>query len=131
TTLPVLCFAAFGAVTPALSRRMGERRLVLMALVLLTAGMAARSLVDSAGVFLAASVVALAGGAIGNVVIPALIKRHFPRRGGAMTTVYTTAMAAGTMIAAAATVPIQQAAGGSWHVALGAWAALAAVAAIP
>ncbi|GIH70193.1 hypothetical protein Mth01_24460 [Sphaerimonospora thailandensis] len=131
TTLPVLCFAVFGAMTPALARRMGEQRLILVALVLLGAGMAARSLVDSAGVFLAASVVALAGGAIGNVVIPALIKRHFPRRGSAMTTVYTTGLAAGTMIAAAATVPIQQAAGGSWHVALGAWAVLAVVAAIP
>ncbi|MEW9533275.1 CynX/NimT family MFS transporter [Microbispora sp. NPDC049125] len=131
TTLPVLSFAVFGALTPALSRRMGEHSLLLAALVLLGAGQAARSLADSAVPFLAASVVALAGGAIGNVVIPTLIKRHFPRRSGAMTTVYSTALAAGTMVAAAATVPVQEAAGGNWHLALGVWAALAAVAAIP
>lgn len=131
TTLPVVSFALFGALTPAMSRRMGEHRLLLTAIVLLAAGQAVRSLVDSAAPFMAASTVALAGGAVGNVVIPTLIKKHFPRRSGAMTTVYSTALAAGTMVAAAATVPVQQAAGGNWHVALGVWAALAAVAAIP
>ena len=35
------------------------------------------------------------------------------------------------MLAAAATVPIERATDGNWHVALGAWAALAAVAVIP
>ncbi|MBO4275130.1 MFS transporter [Microbispora triticiradicis] len=131
TTLPVVSFALFGALTPAMSRRIGEHRLLLTAIVLLAAGQAVRSLVDSAAPFMAASTVALAGGAVGNVVIPTLIKKHFPRRSGAMTTVYSTALAAGTMVAAAATVPVQQAAGGNWHVALGVWAALAAVAAIP
>nr|BFE82096.1 hypothetical protein GCM10020093_046970 [Planobispora longispora] len=68
---------------------------------------------------------------MGNVLIPTLIKRHFPGRAGTMTTVYTTALAVGTMLAAAATVPIERAADGNWHVALGVWAALAAVAVIP
>ncbi|WP_214412369.1 CynX/NimT family MFS transporter [Sphaerisporangium fuscum] len=131
TTLPVLCFAVFGAMTPALARRAGEHRLLLAALVFLGAGLLVRVLVDSTPVFLAASVLALSGGAIGNVLIPTLIKRHFPRRSGPMTTLYATALAVGTMLAAAATVPIERAADGDWHVALGVWAALAAVAAIP
>ncbi|GAA3807849.1 CynX/NimT family MFS transporter [Sphaerisporangium flaviroseum] len=131
TSLPVLCFAVFGAATPSLSRRIGEHRLLLASLVLLGLGLLARVMIDSSVVFLAASVVALSGGAIGNVLIPTLIKRHFPRRTGAMTTLYATALAVGTMLAAAATVPIQRAADGNWHVALGVWAALAAVAAIP
>ncbi len=131
TTLPVLCFAIFGAVTPALARRLGEHRSLLAALIVLGAGMLIRSIVDSTTVFLAASTAALAGGAAGNVLIPTLIKRHFPARSGIMTTLYSTALAAGTMLAAAATVPIQRAANGNWHVALGVWAALAAVAAIP
>lgn len=131
TTLPVLCFAVFGALTPPLSRRVGEHRLLLAALVLVGAGLVLRAVVGSADEFLAASVLALSGGAIGNVLIPSLIKRHFPRRLDAMTTVYSTALAIGTMIPAAATVPIQRAADGNWHVALGVWAALAAVAAVP
>ncbi|WP_181449132.1 CynX/NimT family MFS transporter [Nonomuraea aridisoli] len=130
TTLPVLAFAGVGAVTPGLARRLGEHRLLLLALVTLGVGLLARVLVDSAAVFLVSSAVALSGGAVGNVLIPTLIKRHFPARTGIMTTVYTTALAVGTMLAAAATVPIEQVSG-DWHVALGVWAALAAVAAIP
>ncbi|OPG01738.1 hypothetical protein [Microbispora sp. GKU 823] len=60
TTLPVMSFALFGALTPAMSRRMGEHRLLLAAIVLLAAGQAVRSLVDSAVPFMAASAVALA-----------------------------------------------------------------------
>ncbi|WP_083949807.1 CynX/NimT family MFS transporter [Herbidospora yilanensis] len=131
TTLPVLCFAAFGAVTPALSRRAGEHRLLVAALVLTGVGLLVRSMVDDVAVFLLASAVALSGGAIGNVLIPTLIKRHFPARPGPLTTLYSVGLAFGTMISAAATVPIQKAADGDWHVALGVWAALAAVAVIP
>jgi len=130
TTLPVLAFATVGAVTPALARRVGEHRLLLLALVTLGAGMLVRSLVGSAPVFLLSSAVALSGGAVGNVLIPTLIKRHFPARIGTMTTVYTTALAVGTMLAAAATVPIERASG-DWHIALGVWAALAAIAVLP
>ena len=39
TTLPVLIFATVGAVTPALSRQVGEHRLLLLALVILGAGL--------------------------------------------------------------------------------------------
>jgi CP family cyanate transporter-like MFS transporter len=131
TTLPVLIFASVGAVTPALARRIGEHRLLLLSLIVLGAGLLIRSMVGSAEVFLYASALALSGGAVGNVLIPSLIKRHFPGRAGTMTTVYTTALAVGTMLAAAATVPIERAADGNWHVALGVWGALAAVAAVP
>lgn len=130
TTLPVLAFASVGAITPTLARRLGEHRLLLLALVTLGVGLLVRSLVGSSTVFLLSSALALSGGAVGNVLIPTLIKRHFPKRTGIMTTVYTTALAAGTMLAAAATVPIERASG-NWHVALGVWALLAVVAAIP
>ena len=130
TTLPVLAFATVGAATPTMARRVGEHRLLLLALVTLGIGLLVRSLVGSAVIFLLSSAVALSGGAVGNVLIPTLIKRHFPARTGLMTTVYTTALAVGTMLAAAATVPIERMSG-DWHIALGVWAALAAVAAIP
>lgn len=130
TTLPVLAFATVGAVTPSMARRVGEHRLLLLALVTLGAGMLVRVMVDSAEVFLLSSAVALSGGAVGNVLIPTLIKRHFPTRIGTMTTVYTTSLAVGTMLAAAATVPIEQASG-DWHVALGVWAVFAVVSAVP
>ncbi|GAT68392.1 MFS transporter [Planomonospora sp. ID91781] len=131
TTLPVLIFATVGAATPALARRTGEHRLLLLALLALGTGLVIRAMAGSAELFLFSSALALSGGAVGNVLIPTLIKRHFPGRAGTMTTVYTTALAVGTMLAAAATVPIERAADGNWHLALGVWGALAAVAALP
>nr|WP_068692953.1 MFS transporter [Thermobifida halotolerans] len=131
TTLPVLCFAAFGALTPALLRRWGEHRVLLASLGALTAGMAARVLVDDQWLFLALSALALSGGAVGNVLLPTLVKRHFPDRVGALTATYTTAMALGTTAAAAATVPVARAFGGDWRPALGGYALFGLVAIVP
>ncbi|TDQ53363.1 CynX/NimT family MFS transporter [Actinorugispora endophytica] len=131
TTLPVLCFAAFGALTPALIRRLGEQRVLLVALVVLTAGLGIRVLVSDQWLFLVFSTLALSGGAMGNVLLPTLIKQHFPAHVGPMTAVYTTALALGSTVAAAGTVPIAEAAGGDWRLALGVYALLGLAAVVP
>ncbi|MCY9783101.1 MFS transporter [Nocardiopsis sp. EMB25] len=130
TTLPVLCFALFGGLTPTLARRLGDHHLLVYALVALVIGLVGRAAAPAPWLFLALSVVALAGGAIGNVILPALVKYHFPHRVGLMTTVYTTALAAGTALAAAATVPLEQATG-DWRIALGSFAVFGVVAVLP
>ena len=130
TTLPVLCFAAFGAATPGLIRRFGEHHVLVGALIALTVGLAARPLVGDPWSFLALSAVALSGGAIGNVLLPTLVKEHFPDRVGTMTTLYTTFLAVGTTMAAAGTVPMVQATG-SWRAALGAFAVFGLIAVVP
>lgn len=131
TTLPVVCFAIFGGLTPTLTRLFGDQRLILGALVAIAVGSGVRGFADSPLMFMACSVVALSGGAVGNVLLPSLIKRYFPHRVGALTTLYTTAMAMGTALAAAATVPAMQAAGGDWRVVLAGYALFAVVAAVP
>ncbi|GAA3739883.1 CynX/NimT family MFS transporter [Salinactinospora qingdaonensis] len=131
TTLPVLCFAAFGALTPLLIRRFGEHHVLVVALAALTLGLGTRVLAGQPWLFLALSTVALSGGAVGNVLLPTLVKQHFPHRVGAMTTLYTTAMAAGTALAAAMTVPLAEATGGRWRVALGCYAVLGLLAIVP
>ncbi|WP_131102387.1 CynX/NimT family MFS transporter [Streptomonospora litoralis] len=130
TTLPVLCFALFGSLTPVLIRRLGEHRLLAAALLALTAGLSTRPLVDDEWLFLLLSAVALSGGAVGNVLLPTLVKQHFPHRVGAMTTVYTTFLALGTTMAAAATVPVEQITG-SWRPALGFYGVFGLVALLP
>ena len=130
TTLPVLCFALFGGLTPLLSRRLGSHHLLVYALTAVTVGLVARAMAPEPWLFLALSVVALSGGAIGNVILPALVKQHFPHRVGLMTTVYTTGLAVGTAIAAAATVPLLEATG-EWRIALGSYALFGLVAALP
>jgi MFS transporter, CP family, cyanate transporter len=131
TTLPVLCFAALGALTPRMAHRLGEQRALTLALVVMTLGLALRALVGSPWLFLLLSIAALAGGAMGNVLLPVIIKRHFARHIGTMTAGYTTAMAIGTTLGAAVTVPIASLGGGiSWRLGLGAWAVLAAFASV-
>ena len=132
TTLPVVCFAVVGWYAPALAARLGEHRAVTGALVLMTAGLLGRALVSSPAPFLALSAVALLGGAVGNVLLPSLVKRHFPDRIGPMTALYTTSLAIGLTGAAAGAVPLADAAGeGGWRFGLGAWALLSALAVVP
>ncbi|MEU3020655.1 MULTISPECIES: MFS transporter [unclassified Nocardiopsis] len=130
TTLPVLCFAVFGGLTPMLARRLGSHRLLVLALTAVTLGLVTRAMAPEPWLFLTLSAVALSGGAVGNVILPALVKQHFPHRVGLMTTVYTTGLAVGTAIAAAATVPLEQATG-DWRIALGSYALFGLVAALP
>lgn len=131
TALPVVCFAAFGALAPALSRRLGTNRAVLLGLIAIAGGLAVRAVASGPGVFILASVLSLVGIAVGNVILPVLIKRHFPQRIGLMTGVYSTSMAVGTALPAAVTVPAAHASGFGWRGGLVVWAAVAAVAVVP
>ena len=91
---------------PAAARRIGPHRVTLLALVAAAAGLLGRSLVDHEAAFLALSLLALGGLAMANVLIPSLVKRHYPDRIGTMTAVYTTALAIGLTSAFVLTVPV-------------------------
>lgn len=130
TSLPVLAFAVFGALAPRLARLVGVHRLTTLALVGVVVGLWLRSRADDPLVFLALSLLALAGMATANVLLPSLVKLHFPDRIGLMTSVYSTALAIGLTSASVFTVPISEAYDG-WRSGLAAWALLAAVAVIP
>jgi CP family cyanate transporter-like MFS transporter len=130
TALPVIAFAVLGALAPASARRFGPHRVTFVALLAAAAGLLGRALVDHQAPFLALSLLALGGMAMANVLIPSLVKRHFPDRLGTLTSVYTTALAVGLTSALVLTVPVAEAFG-SWRAGLGAWAVLALVAAVP
>jgi CP family cyanate transporter-like MFS transporter len=128
TTLPVISFAALGSLTPRAARRIGEKQTLVGALALMAIGLALRALVSSPWLFLLLSVLALAGGAMGNVLLPVLVKRFFPTHIGTATAAYTTSMATGTTLAAGITVPLANLREPmSWRFGLGAWAVLAVV----
>ncbi len=130
TTLPVVCFAVFGVGTAGLVRRAGLHRAAAAVLVLIAVGIITRSLVDSTVVFLLCSVVALAGAAVGNVILPPLVKAHFPDRVPLVSSMYGAALMAGASLASVATVPLSDAFGG-WRGGIAAWAALSVVALVP
>ena len=131
TSLPVAVFAVVGFGAPALARRLGPERSVAGAMLVAATGLALRAVTGSAALFLAGSALALSGAAVGNVLMPTLVKRYFPERTGSITALYTTALALGMTGGAALTGPAERAFGGDWRVGLGVWAGLALVAAPP
>lgn len=130
TALPVLAFAVFGALAPLISRLFGVHRATLLALFAVAIGLFSRALASDDAVFLGLSVVALAGMAVANVLLPALVKRHFARNVGPVTALYSTVQAIGMTLALVLTVPVAHARGG-WRTGLAVWGVLAVVAALP
>lgn len=124
TALPALCFSVFGAFAPRLSSHIGPHRTIGLALVLLVVGQAARAWVPDATSFLLLSVVSLAGMALANVLLPMLVRLHFPRRIGLATSLYSLVLTIGTATAGAAAYPLAEALGG-WR---GAFTAITGVA---
>src|SRR5579863_3540726 len=126
-SVPPLCFSIFGVGAPRLQRQFGRGRVVVAGMCALTAGLALRPLAHNTLSFLAASVLALAGLGLANVMMPAVVKHYFPNRVGFMTGIYAMGISLGTTIGAAATAPISKAAGGDWRLALWVWAGPAAL----
>ncbi|MFC8266445.1 CynX/NimT family MFS transporter [Streptomyces cinereoruber] len=131
TSVPPLCFAVFGITAPRLARRFGPAAVVCAGMAAIFAGLVLRPLAGGTAAFLAASALALMGIAVSNVLMPVIVKRYFPDRVGTMTGLYSMALALGTSVAAAATVPMTDALGGDWRLGLGVWAVLAALAVLP
>ncbi|WP_175408729.1 MFS transporter [Streptomyces sp. TRM64462] len=131
TSVPPLCFAVFGLTAPRLARRFGAATVVCAGTAAIAAGLLIRPFAGGTAAFLAASALALMGIALSNVLMPVIVKRYFPDRVGTMTGLYSMALALGTSLAAAVTVPMTSALGGDWRTGLGVWAVLALLAVVP
>ncbi|MFE6779412.1 CynX/NimT family MFS transporter [Streptomyces sp. NPDC057702] len=131
TSMPALCFAVFGLTAPRLARRWGQETVVFAGVAAIGLGVLVRPFAGGVVGFLVASALALAGIAVSNILLPVIVKRRFPDRVGPMTGVYTMALALGTSIAAASTVPLTDAVGGDWRTGLVLWATLAVLALAP
>nr|WP_181796613.1 CynX/NimT family MFS transporter [Streptomyces sp. WELS2] len=131
TSVPPLCFAVFGVTAPRLARRFGPAAVVCAGMAAIAAGLVVRPYLGNTAGFLAASALALMGIAVSNVLMPVIVKRWFPDRVGSMTGLYSMALAAGTSLAAALTVPLTDAMGGNWRSGLVVWATIAAAAVLP
>lgn len=127
TTLPLVAFGFLSLFSSAVSRRIGMERAVAVAVVLIGAGTALRGL-DSVALLFAGTAVFGVGVALGNVLLPALAKRHFPKRSGGITSLYSSMMGVGATAAAGLSVPIAGLLG--WRGALAIWGGLAVVALI-
>jgi MFS transporter, CP family, cyanate transporter len=129
TTLPVVCFGLLATVAPRLARRFGIEPVLAGVMAALAAAALVRVL-DGPPVLFLGTVVAGGAIAIGNVLLPPLIKRDFPDRSGLMMGVYTMAVSGSAAVAAGLAVPLAGATDLGWRGALGAWAVPAAIAAL-
>ncbi len=124
TTLPLICFGVFSPVAPRLARRIGLEWAVGASLVLLVLGILLR-LVTPVTALYAGSILAGAGIAIANVLMPAFVKREFSQHPSGILGVYTAALNIGAAAAGGLTVPIGTALALAWRPALAFWVVLA------
>lgn len=126
---PPVAFALSAIVTPAIERRVGLERLVLIAAVAAAAALGLRVVAVDAWTLLAATAGVFAAVGVANVLIPAVVKKYFPERVGLMTTVYTTTMAVATFTPPLVAVPLSDAVG--WRGSFAVWAFVAGAAVLP
>lgn len=126
---PVICFGVVSGTAAALARRAGEERVLLGAMIALTAGLVARGAAPHALLF--PGTILLSGAiAVMNVLLSSLIKRRWPERAGFLIGLYITALSAGAIVASLVSVPLWQATGGSVALTLGWLAGPAALGAL-
>jgi CP family cyanate transporter-like MFS transporter len=132
TSMPLICFAVIGFAGPPLAARFRDGHVLSAALLVMAAGLLVRVAVPNVWLFLAGTVLTMVGGALGNVLLPSLVKKWFPTRTGLLVGAYSAALAIGGAVASVSTAPIAAAVGADgWRWALGVWAVPALLAALP
>ncbi|MFI0481816.1 CynX/NimT family MFS transporter [Actinomadura sp. 9N215] len=129
TTLPLVVFGSYGLVAPFLRRPPRSETLLVTAMALLVAGLVLR-LLDAPFPLFAGSLVAGIAISVGNIAMPAIIKRDHPTRITTVTAVYTLAVSGGASVTSGLAVPVEDAFDASWRLPLGLLAIPAALAAL-
>ena len=131
TALPGLCFGAVGALAVTLARQVGMSAGIGLGALAVVLGLLLRAATGSVPVFLALTALALAGMAVGNVLVPAWIKRHALDGGVRLMTLYSAGLTMGGAVAAAVVAPLSGLAPSGWRAGLGVWGVLALGALLP
>ncbi|MEG0099171.1 MAG: CynX/NimT family MFS transporter [Citrobacter sp.] len=105
TTLPLLAFALVSPLAAGVARRWGIERSLFAAMLLICAGIAIRSLPSPLFLFAGTTVIGC-GIALGNVLLPGLIKRDFSQHVAKLTGAYSLTMGAAAAIGSAIVVPL-------------------------
>lgn len=128
TGLPVICFAILTPLASTLIGRVGANFATTLMILGCTLGIIIRSIGDVGSLYLGNLILGSAI-AVGNLLIPVLIRRDMPPGKTAVGTAFYSSMAnCGSMLCTAMTVPLSDAFG--WQVSLGVWGVVSAVALI-
>lgn len=120
TSLPLLVFAAMSPVVPSLANRFSNERVMLSGLLILIIGITMRSFSAILLLFVGTAFVGL-GIAICNVLLPGVIKEHFPTKVPIMTSIYSTTMGVFAAIASGLSIPVAVGFNWGWEIALLLW----------
>lgn len=115
--IPALGFGVVALFVAALGRRWGLERTIFVSLLLLGLGTLLRSLPLGSFSLFAGTVILSAAIGVGNVLVPAVVKRDFPARVPVMTGLYTAVLVGCAAVASGTAVPV--AASKGWELTLG------------
>lgn len=105
TTLPLLAFGLVSPLAAGVARRFGIERSLLLAMILICLGIGLRSLPFVSLLFIGTAVIGC-GIALGNVLLPGLIKRDFSQHVAKMTGAYSLTMGGAAALGSAMVVPL-------------------------
>ncbi|MDP2634369.1 MULTISPECIES: MFS transporter [unclassified Pseudoalteromonas] len=117
TTLPLIAFALASPVAANLAKKQGLESSLFIALILIGFGLASR-LIDSVTMLYLGTAIIGIGIAIGNVLLPSLIKRDFPHKVAVMTSTYVLAMGIFGGCYSALIIPLAEYKNIGWQIAL-------------
>src|SRR5690625_161236 len=126
TTLPLLAFALLSPFAPKIANKIGMEWTIALSLFLLIVVIIVRSLTGVSFLFIGTLFIGLAI-AIGNVLIPAIVKINFPLRVGLMTGIYAIFMNVFGALGSGLSVPIASLGNFGWKGSLGIWGLLTVV----
>ena len=107
TALPLLTFALFSPLVTKISQRIGLEPSLLLALVLITTGITLRSFGAITTLYIGTVMIGL-GIAIGNVLLPVVVKISFPTRIATVTSLYIFTMGIGSTLGSSLMVPFSE-----------------------
>lgn len=105
TTLPLLAFALVSPLAANIARRFGMERSLFAAMLLICFGIAVRSLPSASFLFTGTAIIGC-GIALGNVLLPGLIKRDYSQHVAKLTGAYSLTMGAAAAVGSAMVVPL-------------------------
>lgn len=129
TTLPVLAFGIFSVLTPLFTRKMGTEGTMAFALLILTIGIFLRAIPIHTALFGGTLILGI-GIALGNVLLPGIVKKQFPQRAGLVTGIYSSMLGVGATVASGISVPLSKGANFGWRWTLASWGILSLLALI-
>ncbi|MFH0346650.1 CynX/NimT family MFS transporter [Bacillus vallismortis] len=124
TALPLLSFAVLSPLAPKFGKRLGNERTLWLGLLILLIGILLRSAGLISALFAGTALIGI-GIAIGNVLLPSLIKHKYPEKSGIMISLYTTSMCIFAALASGVSVPLAAQMEGGWKQAFLLWGGLA------